>query len=389
MKVCFVNPTMQPRPIYVLAKRLADRGHECTIMQPSGGWQRYPAWDNVRVIVSPCRYVPEIRYTIPPLREQARLLEELVVDEGYDLIHVQEYFYLTALPPIWIKRRCGVPITLVNNALVGVSWRYGPWHIHQATKLFTHTVGTRVLRAYDRLFFLYGTLAQDTARLLGKRMPPYEIVPVGIDPDRFHREDGSALRRELGIEPFERVVLFVGRFAAVKRVEYVIGLAQRLQERDVPARTVIVGGGQLGNRASEKRYHQLAEPLGSRVIFTGPRDPDELRYYYSIADVVVQPSRSEALAGYPVLEGAACRVPSVVSDVGGTREVVEHGVSGYVFPVDDFDAFCSYVEELLIDDRLARSMGRRAQELVLSRFDWERIVDRYERAFRELVDGEA
>lgn len=384
MKICFVNPTKGQRPIYVVAKQLADRGHTCTVLQPSGGGQRYPAWDNVQIINLPCRYVPEARYTLPPLRLEYQILRGLIQEQGYDLIHVQDYSYLTALPPIWIKERLSVPITLVNNALPGIDWQYGKWPFDQVARLYTYTLGRFILCSYDRLFFLSKLTAQQAQKLLGSNIPPWKVIPIGVDSRLFHRVRDSTKRGELGIQDSEKVILFVGRLVVVKRVELVIELTEKLLARGIAVRTIIIGGGELGNRPTEDWYHQLAQPLGQAVIFTGPKRQDELREYYSIADVVVLPSRSESF-GNVLIEAGACEVPCVASDVGGVSGILQHGKTGYVFPPNDFDAFVNFVDTLLRDDKQAQKMGRQARERVTALFNWEKIVDRYEQVFRELV----
>jgi glycosyltransferase involved in cell wall biosynthesis len=386
MNICFVNPTRLPRPpIYVIAKGLADRGHTCTVLQPSSAWPRYPAWDNVKVVTLPCRYMPEIRWTLPPLRLEYRILAQLVSESKCDLVHCLDYFTLPALPPIWIRRRMGVPISLVNNALVGIGWQYGKWPFDHLTKLYTYSLGRLVLRSYNRLFFLYEGLAQETRQLLKGKMPPYQVIPNGVDLNHFYPVPGSSKRHELGIRDSEQVILFVGRLVAVKRVEWIVALTRRLLSQGLRVRTIIVGGGSLGNPDAEQRYHDLAADLGKAVLFTGPQPQESLREYYSIADLVVQSSRSEGTPSV-LREAAACAVPSVASDVGDTGELVQHNVTGYVFPRDDFEAMVGYVRQVLKNPSQAREMGHRAREIVRSRYSWPLAIDKYERAFEAMIN---
>ncbi len=385
MKICFVNPTRLQRPIYVVAKHLADRGHTVTVLQPEGMIQRYPSWENVPLISLPCRYVPEARYALPSMRLEFQILEELIRKQGYELVHVQDYQNLTALPPIWIRKRCHIPITLVNNALVGVDWQYGKWFFDQVARIYTLTLGRQILHSYDRLFFLYEGLAQQAQTFLKDGIPSWEVIPIGVDPHLFYPMRGSTLRRKLGITDSENVILFVGRLSAVKRIEWVIELTSRLLSQRLPVRTIIVGGGQLGNLATEVHLRRLAGALDQAVLFVGPKGQSDLREYYAIADVVVLPSLSEGLPNV-LLEASACAVPCVASDVGGVVDIIRHGETGYVFPPDNFEALVSYVETILNDQALARRMGQQSCEQVLTRFNWERITDRYEQVFRELVD---
>jgi L-malate glycosyltransferase len=385
MKLCFVNPTRLQREIYVIAHRLAERGHRVTILQPTGAIQKYPAWRNVGVIPLPCHYVPEARYALPDLVREYRLLEHFVRNEHYDIIHVQDYQYVTALPPIWVRRRYGTPITLVNNALVGVDWRYGRWPFDQVATMYTRTVGRMIHQSYQRLIVLTRYLEQQTRQCYGTRLPPTEVIPFGVDVSCFYRVDAARKRQELGLAAHEKVIVFIGRFVGWKRVELVIELTRRLQQAGLPTRAIIIGGGRWGNPATEARYHRLARSSGSAVIFTGPQPQEALREYLSLADVLVLPSLSETF-GNVLLEAGACQVPCVASAVGGVPEVIAHGETGYLFPPDDTEAFFAYVEELLRDEQKARTMGQRAYERVTALFDWEQIVNRYERLFQEVID---
>lgn len=383
MKICFVNPTRLQREIYLIAHGLAQRGHRVTVLQPSGAICKYPAWPHVGVLPIPCNYVPEVRYTLPSLRAEYRLLEYLVRREQYELILVQDYQYVTALPPILLRRRYGVPITLVNNALVGVGWQYGKWLFDQVAWGYTHSLGRVIMQSYDRLVFLHQQLAAQTQALLGGAMPPHEVIPFGVELARFSRVDASAKREELGIQAGEKVLVFAGRLVVVKRVEWIVALVRQLREEGLPVRAVIAGGGRWGNPATELAYRELTRPLGDAVRFVGPQSHDALRTLYSLADVVVLPSRSE---GWPavLMEAAACGVPCVASDVGGVREMVQHGETGFVFPPADFAAFVHFVRLLLQDEPMAQRMGAQARTRVEA-FDWAKIINRYEELFAHLI----
>jgi glycosyltransferase involved in cell wall biosynthesis len=385
MKICFVNPTRLQREIYVIAHRLAERGHTVTVLQPSGAIQKYPAWKNVGVLPIPCHYVPEARYALPALIHEYRLLAYFVRAQQYDLVHVQDYQYLTALPPVWVRKQYGTPITLVNNALVGVDWHYGKWPFDQVAAVYTHTLGRFLHHAYNRIIFLTRYLEQQTRRCFGPTLPPSEVIPFGVDFSCFYRVEQATKRQELGIAPYEKVILFVGRFVGWKRVELVIELTRQLRTKGLPVRAIIIGGGKWGNRATEERYHALARPLGSAVVFTGPKQQDELRDYLSMADVLVLPSLSETF-GNVLLEAGACKLACVASEVGGVPEVIAHGETGYLFPPHDVATLVSCVEELLRNTQQAQKMGEQAYQRVKALFDWERIVDRYERLFDEVIE---
>ena len=379
MKICFVNPTKGQRPLYMVAKKLADRGHTATILQPIGGGQRYPAWDNVQIIYLPCRYVPEVRFTVPPFRQQYELMARLVAEEGFDLIHAYDYHYLTALPPILVKKRLGVPITLTSNALVGISWFYGKYLIDQAARVYAHTVGRFILRSYDRLIFIHNALPHQLDSFLPSHPPTY-VIPNGIDFERFNTLNRGK-RRGLGIGENEKVLLFVGRLVVVKKFELILEVTRQLAGKGLPVKLVVVGDGSL-----REHYERLAALLGDKVIFVGKVPATAVKDYYAIADALVLSSRSEGLPAV-VMEAAACGVPSVVSNVGGLAELVRHGETGFLYEPDDIDSFTHYTESLLTNPEMAVAMGKRARDHIWQNFNWDLIADQYEALFEQAIQA--
>jgi glycosyltransferase involved in cell wall biosynthesis len=380
MKICFVNPTKGQRPVYMVAQKLANRGHTCTVLKPLGGEQRYPLGKNVQVITIPCRYIPRINYTIPSFRFLYETMLRLVEEEGYDLIHAYDYQYLTSLVPIVLKKRMGIPITLTSNALLGFSYLYGQFPIDPLVRLYTCTMGRLVMRSYDRLVFIYHKLAEEVKNLLPHH-PPISVINNGVDTDIFSASDGpnSKRRIELGIHEDERVLLVAGRLIPVKRIGVAIRLAEQLVSEGRKIRLLVVGDGPM-----LKNCQKIAAPLGEKVIFAGWIPSVNLKDYFAVANVHLLPSLSEGLPAI-VMEAAACGVPSVVSNVGGTAEIVRHGETGFLCEPDDFDSFVRYTDYLLTNSEVAITMGKRARDYIRQNFDWERIADRYEQMFQELV----
>ncbi len=145
-------------------------------------------------------------------------------------------------------------------------------------------------------------------------------------------------------------------------------------------KTVIVGDGPC-----REYYEKLAEPIRKNVIFTGWVHRKQTYKYYHIADVFVLPSLSEGLPSV-LLEASAAGKPSVASDVNGVSDIVVHGETGYLVGKSDVDSYLQYVKRLLRGEDLARSMGARATEHVKENFNWDVIVDEYEKLYRKISD---
>ena len=168
--------------------------------------------------------------------------------------------------------------------------------------------------------------------------------------------------------------MHMSNFRPVKRVEAVLDVF-RIVRRQVAARLLFVGDGP--ERAIvEQRAKEYG--LSEHVFFAG-EEHDPVRWL-SIADVFLLPSSKESF-GLAALEAMACEVPVIASNAGGLPEIVNHGVNGYVCPLDALDEMASYAVHLLRDRTMRREMGRRAAAFVREEYCTERIVPLYEQAY--------
>jgi L-malate glycosyltransferase len=104
----------------------------------------------------------------------------------------------------------------------------------------------------------------------------------------------------------------------------------------------------------------------------------------SIADLFLLPSAQESF-GLAALEAMACEVPVIASRVGGLPEVIEHGVSGFLHPLDAIDEMATSGVTLLKDPSLHRSIAQAACRRVRSEFCVEKVVPMYEACYREIL----
>jgi glycosyltransferase involved in cell wall biosynthesis len=131
---------------------------------------------------------------------------------------------------------------------------------------------------------------------------------------------------------------------------------------------------------------QMVAELGiaDRVIFTGRRGPDQLRDYYSAADVVVTTPWYEPF-GLTPLEAQACGVPVVGSAVGGITYTVQEGVTGHLVPPRDPQALAERLGELLSQPERRAQMGRAARERVEREFTWPVVAHRTAQLYQSLL----
>lgn len=176
-------------------------------------------------------------------------------------------------------------------------------------------------------------------------------VPCCPDFTRFDHVDEVALdgfRRKFGLNRQRRYLLFSGRLVQLKRVDLLIeafaAIAGARPEWDL----MIVGDGVLANELRRR----VPEALQSRVVWTGFLDGLEPVLAYQAADVLALTSENEAWS-LVIPEAMAAGLPVISSDVpGAAYDLIEDGVSGKIFPVNDLEALQRSLLEVTDADRL-------------------------------------
>ncbi len=192
----------------------------------------------------------------------------------------------------------------------------------------------------------------------------------GVDTERFHQRD----------KDLDGEVCFgtVAQFTNGKGQDvFLRSLARAMEKSKVPIKGILVGGGPL-----KSQMEDLARELGiaDKVEFTG-----------HVRDVSSQLSRMRALfllsyrEGLPVslIEGLACGLPLVGSQVGGIGEIVRDGENGFLVPPGDPEAGAKAMVRLASDAGLAMEFGNRSRELALGSFSLAAMVAGYEEVYQQ------
>lgn len=206
------------------------------------------------------------------------------------------------------------------------------------------------------------------------------VVPPGGPPPRPRRPP-EQVRADLGLSPGERLLVTAARLHPQKGLDVLLVALDRLRHRVGAVRAVVLGEGPL-----EDDLRRQAAQLGldGIVVFGGarPEVADEL----AAADVVVVSSRWES-GPLVVFEALALGRPVVTTAVGTAPDVVLDGVTGRLVAPGDPAALAAALEDVLGDPVRAAAMGEAGRRLVGERLDPERLVDRMEGLYRELVGG--
>ncbi len=213
--------------------------------------------------------------------------------------------------------------------------------------------------------------------------PPSKVgvVPCGVNLDRFCPIPKGEARRYLGLgeSPY---ALFVGRMEPEKGLDRLLEAWAHLTSSERPV--LLVAGGEKDSSYREK-MEKLSQEWGltHKVIFLGSLHQEELPYYYNAVNVCVVPSYYESFGMVP-LEAMACGVPVVATEVGGVKELVVPGVTGYLVASGEPQEMAACIKQAVeAGDRWDPYTIR---EKVLP-YGWKRVADNLREELLKLGDS--
>jgi glycosyltransferase involved in cell wall biosynthesis len=191
------------------------------------------------------------------------------------------------------------------------------------------------------------------------------VVPNFVQTDIFRPSNGNKRGGLVG---------FVGSLKPTKNLPALVEATSAIPG----ARLRLIGDGR-----QKAELAQLAERLSVEVEFVPYQTHEELPRYLNECEVFAFPSLYE---GHPkaLLEAMACGLPVVTTPVYGIRNLITHGVNGYMCRDTSAEAIREGLREVLGDRSASARMGDEARRFVVERFDTSVVLDEELRAYREL-----
>lgn len=225
-----------------------------------------------------------------------------------------------------------------------------------------------VLSAFDGVIAVSRDTLEGLERTYGLAVPA-AVIPRGVDPEAVRagaRPD--EVRRALGAEPEDPVVLYCGSLTPEKRPDRLLRVFSRVRERLPGTRLWIAGSGQL-ERAVRSEIESSG--LGDAVSLLGT--VEGIGDLLGAADLLLLTSDTEGTPGV-VLEAGLAEVPVVAPRVGGIPDCVLDGRTGLLAAPGDEEGLATAALELLLDPERRRSLGRAARMLVEESFCLRRVA---------------
>jgi D-inositol-3-phosphate glycosyltransferase len=382
-----------------VAERLAGQGVEVDLFTRCRGGATHDVREiapGIRVVSAkggPCHPLPKSavqRYLPEFLGGVLRVARE----EGnhYDLVH--SHYWLSGWVGRATKEILGVPLVASFHTLGKVK-NYSLARGESPEPLERLRGEERVIGEADMILAPTPQEAGQLVGLYGADPARIRIVPPGVDHSIFLPADKSEARARLHLSGL-RLALFVGRLQshkgpdlAIRTLAEAVARAQRADPETARDLVLAIVGGPSGERAGAEvaRLMELASALGmaDRVMLFPPQPHARLADFYSAADVVLVPSRSESF-GLVALEAQACGTPVVAAAVGGLRTVVRGGgllVEGHD-PADHADAVLAVLGDPAFASRLGSAGARESLG-----FTWDATTSEVSAVYRELLEAAA
>ncbi|MCI4661118.1 MAG: glycosyltransferase, exosortase A system-associated [Neomegalonema sp.] len=326
---------------------------------------------------------------IAQMRATARRLAEVVAQEKPDLIHAHSPV-LNAIPAIWQRRRNRLPLVYEirafwEDAAVDLGSTSEGSLRYRATQRMEEWAAERA----DAVFPICAGIRDD---LIGRGISKdkFTLVPNAVEIERFPaltlEDRDPELARELGLEG-ARVIGFLGSFYAYEGLDLLIEALPALRARDPRFKLLLVGGG-----PEEARLKQMATAHGDAVVFTGRVPHAQVRRYYALMDAQALPRKSirltELVTPLKPLEAMALRIPVVASDIGGHREQIADGETGWLADPTNPDSFAAALEAASsIGPERERRLSN-ARRFVEQERQWDHYAQRAIPIYRRLVGAD-
>ena len=320
------------------------------------------------------------------LRDLHARLNEVVHGLQPDIIHAHSPV-LNALPALLVGRRYRIPVVYEVRAF----WEDAAVSLGQSSQgglryRATRGLETLALKRADAVTTICEGLRGDIVKR-GIASDKVTVIPNAVDLDEFSapKPPDPALIARHGLEG-KAVIGFFGSFYHYEGLHLLLEAMPTLAAAAPDLRVLLAGGGPQ-DQALRRRAAELK--LDGTVIFAGRVPHAEITKYYDLVDVMIYPRISipltELVTPLKPLEAMAMEKIVVASNVGGHRELIRDGDTGYLFAPDTPDRLA----ERLLDALRRRSdwpaMRARGRRFVETERNWPNSVQRYENVYGRLV----
>lgn len=376
MKILNVNALLDPvtgggtaERTLQISRALMDEGADCRILTTDIGFENgsLPRLDGLNVKAYQCLlkrfYIP--RVSLASIKKEVEVVDVIHIMGHWSVLNALVYLAARLMHKLYVVCPAGaLPIFGRSKILKTIyNWIIGRRIIRDASAWIAITDDER------SQFEVYGI---DRKSVI--------VIPNGINPDDFSETDVQGFRKKhgLGNHPF---ILFLGRLNSIKGPDLLLEAFCRGQEAWPEWHLVFAGPD--GGLLDSLKKSSAASAVRSRVHFVGYVGGKEKSAAYRSAQLLVIPSRQEAMS-MVVLEAGITGTPVLITDQCGFNDVSV--VNGGIVVPTSVEGIQKVLIEILKDAEKRRSMGRNLKKYVEDNFTWKIAVEKYLQLYRMILE---
>jgi glycosyltransferase involved in cell wall biosynthesis len=278
----------------------------------------------------------------------------------HEITHCIAYFSIPFGPLAWyMKVRWGIPYI---NSLRGGDV---PGLVNDLNTI--HKIITPIRRLILSSAIASIANAEGLANLSRKADPQkIDVIPNGVDADYYQP---MTTNESSGTFNF----VFVGRFHDQKNIFYLLNSFKNTIEKHKKCHLHLIGDGSLND---ELKAHANKLELSHNLSWHGWLNKEQLKAIYQKSDCMINPSHYEGLPN-TVLEGMACALPVIVSNVPGNNDLITQDYNGLLFEINDQMGLTNCMNKM-IEACDAKTFGGKGRERVLEKYTWDMVAEMYE-----------
>jgi len=357
------------RVVHDLSKRLIKDGHDVTVVTYRDGDTPYYENDKgVKVyrvdnyMIKPNNFIEWIMQLNFSMVAKA---SEIIAKEGkFDVIHAHDW--LVANSAKTLKHSFDIP--MVSTIHATESGRNSG--IHDDTQRYINDTEWMLTYESTEVIVNSNFMKGHIQGLFGLPFDKINVIANGINLTNFNGIDRDYEYRRQFAADNEKIILYIGRLVFEKGVQHLISSMSKILEAYQDVKLVIAGkGGMFDELRAQTEYMGISD----KVYFTGYLNGKDVQRMYKCADVAVFPSTYEPF-GIVALEAMLAGVPTVVSDIGGLNEIVDHGVTGMKSYAGNSNSIADSILSLLYDQQLNAKVSKNAKAKVKELYSWNKIA---------------
>ena len=311
-----------------------------------------------------------------------------------DLVHCHTWY--SHFGGILAKINYGLPLVITVHSLEPLR----PWKREQLGGGYDFSVWLEktALEMADAVIAVSGETRSDVERLFQVQPDRLHVIHNGIDLEEYRKTGSTAALTKSGIDPAKPFLLFVGR---ITRQKGIVHLVRAIEHMEPGFQIVLCAGApdtpEIGAEMKEAVEKMKAKRPG--IIWIDEMvNKATVRELYSHAAVFCCPSIYEPF-GIINLEAMACETAVVATAMGGIKEVVVDGETGFLVPIDQMDEspfeprdpekfardLAAKINQLIADPKLCLKFGRAGRKRAEEKFGWPGIAQQTKALYRELL----